>query len=110
MKQNPSNLKPGDGLVLGQPFDPQVSANYRIPGLVYHNGMLVASADVRWDQEKDGGGLDVVRKRFLSAKSGVFCGKRRSFFTPRGTRACNFLTGSGKDDGTWRGGWRWMRH
>ena len=47
MKQNPSNLKPGGGLVLGQPFDPQVSANYRIPGLVYHNGMLVASADVR---------------------------------------------------------------
>lgn len=63
MKQNPSNLKPGGGLVLGQPFDPQVSANYRIPGLVYHNGMLVASADVRWDQEKDGGGLDLVVSR-----------------------------------------------
>ena len=63
MNQNPSNLKPGDGPVLGQPFDPQVSANYRIPGLVYHNGMLVASADVRWDQEKDGGGLDLVVSR-----------------------------------------------
>ena len=63
MKPNPFNLKPADGQVLGQPFDPQVSTNYRIPGLVYHKGMLVASADVRWDQERDGGGLDLVVSR-----------------------------------------------
>lgn len=60
MKVNPANQKPADGRVMGQPFDPRVSANYRIPGLVYHRGMLVASADVRWDQERDGGGLDLV--------------------------------------------------
>lgn len=55
--------KPADGVVRGQPFDTEVSANHRIPGLVYHNGMLVASADVRWDLEKDGGGMDLVVSR-----------------------------------------------
>ena len=55
--------KPAEGTVCGQPFDRAVSANYRIPGLVYHKGMLIASADVRWDREKDGGGLDLVVSR-----------------------------------------------
>ena len=55
--------KPADGFVVGQPFDTAVSANYRIPGLVFHNGILVASADVRWDLEKDGGGIDLVVSR-----------------------------------------------
>lgn len=55
--------KPEDGKVSGQPFDTSVSANYRIPGLVRHKGMLVASADVRWNEEKDGGGLDLVVSR-----------------------------------------------
>ena len=55
--------KPADCFVVGQPFDTAVSANYRIPGLVFHNGILVASADVRWDLEKDGGGIDLVVSR-----------------------------------------------
>ena len=55
--------KPADGTVTGQPFDTTVSANHRIPGLVYHNGKLIASADARWDYEKDGGGMDLVVSR-----------------------------------------------
>jgi len=55
--------KPADGTVKGQPFDTAVSANHRIPGLVWHRGELVASADVRWDLEKDGGGIDLVVSR-----------------------------------------------
>ena len=55
--------KPEDGMVAGDPFDTVVSANYRIPGLVWHKGMMVASADVRWDLEKDGGGIDLVVSR-----------------------------------------------
>ena len=55
--------KPADGVVSGHPFDTAVSANYRIPGLVWHRGMLVASADVRWNLEKDGGGIDLVVSR-----------------------------------------------
>ena len=55
--------KPANGTVTGQPFDTTVSANHRIPGLVYHNGQLVASADARWDYEKDGGGMDLVVSR-----------------------------------------------
>lgn len=55
--------KPEDGKVTGQPFDTRVSANYRIPGMVFHNGMLVASADARWNDEKDGGGIDLVVSR-----------------------------------------------
>ena len=55
--------KPADGIIAGQPFDTKVSANHRIPGLVWHNGELVASADVRWDLEKDGGGIDLVVSR-----------------------------------------------
>ena len=51
--------------MVGQPFDTGVSANHRIPGLVWHKGALVASADVRWDQEKDGGGIDLVVSRSL---------------------------------------------
>lgn len=55
--------KPADGIIAGQPFDTAVSANHRIPGLVWHRGELVASADVRWDLEKDGGGIDLVVSR-----------------------------------------------
>ena len=55
--------KPADGIIAGQPFDTAVSANHRIPGLVWHCGELVASADVRWDLEKDGGGIDLVVSR-----------------------------------------------
>ncbi len=55
--------KPADGTVTGQPFDTSVSKNYRIPGLVNHNGMLIASADARWDYEYDGGGMDLVVSR-----------------------------------------------
>lgn len=55
--------KPKDGTVWGQPFDTNVSANHRIPGLVCHGGALIASADVRWDLEKDGGGMDLVVSR-----------------------------------------------
>lgn len=55
--------KPKDGIVVGQPFDTNISANHRIPGLVWHRGMLVASADARWDLEKDGGGMDLVVSR-----------------------------------------------
>lgn len=55
--------KPADGIVIGRPFGTAVSANHRIPGLVWHKGMLVASADARWDLEKDGGGMDLVVSR-----------------------------------------------
>ena len=55
--------KPADGIIAGQPFDTKVSVNHRIPGLVWHRGELVASADVRWDLEKDGGGIDLVVSR-----------------------------------------------
>ena len=58
-----AGVKPADGKVTGQPFDTGVSANYRIPGLVWHKGCLAASADVRWDREKDGGGIDLVVSR-----------------------------------------------
>ena len=55
--------KPADGTVTGEPFNTAVSANYRIPGLVNHNGTLIATADARWDYEKDGGGMDLVVSR-----------------------------------------------
>ena len=55
--------KPADGTVSGQPFDKTVSENHRIPGLVTHKGMLIAAADARWDNEKDGGGMDIVVSR-----------------------------------------------
>ena len=55
--------KPMDGVVIGQPFDTAISANYRIPGLVCHRGEWIASCDVRWDNEKDGGGLDLAVSR-----------------------------------------------
>lgn len=61
--------KPADGTVVGQPFDTRISANHRIPGLVYHRGMLIASADVRWDYEKDGGGIDLVVSRSADGKA-----------------------------------------
>ena len=60
--------KPGDGVVAGQPFDTNVSANYRIPGLVWHQGKMIASADVRWNEEKDGGGLALVVSRSADGK------------------------------------------
>lgn len=63
MKKNTLGVKPADGVVTGQPFDTKVSANHRIPGLVCHKGMLIASADARWDWEKDGGGMDLVVSR-----------------------------------------------
>lgn len=53
--------KPADGTVSGEPFDESVSANHRIPGLVALNdGTLVASGDARWNDEMDGGGMDVI--------------------------------------------------
>ena len=55
--------KPENGIVVGQPFDTNVSANHRIPGLVCHSGTLVASSDARWNLEKDGGGMDLVVSR-----------------------------------------------
>ena len=55
--------KPSGTTVKGEPFDSKVSANHRIPGLVNHNGTLIASADARWDNEKDGGGIDLVVSR-----------------------------------------------
>ena len=61
--------KPANGVEIGQPFGSTVSANYRIPGLVWHQGMLVASADVRWDLEKDGGGMDLVVSRSKDGKA-----------------------------------------
>ena len=54
-------MKPVSSTVSGEPFDETVSKNHRIPGIVTLNdGTLVASADARWNNEKDGGGLDVV--------------------------------------------------
>ncbi|MBQ8833658.1 MAG: cell wall-binding repeat-containing protein [Oscillospiraceae bacterium] len=55
--------KPADGTVTGEPFDTSVSKNYRIPGLVNFKGTLIATADARWDYEKDGGGMDLVVSR-----------------------------------------------
>ena len=55
--------KPADGTVSGQPFDTDVSQNHRIPGLVSHNGMLIAAADARWNVEYDGGSSDIVVSR-----------------------------------------------
>ena len=55
--------KPKDGIVIGQPFDTSVSANHRIPCLVWHKGEWIAACDARWDHEKDGGGLDLVVSR-----------------------------------------------
>lgn len=49
-----------NGTVTGEPFDTGVSENYRIPGLVNHDGTLVAVADVRYNEEYDGGGIDIV--------------------------------------------------
>lgn len=61
--------KPEDSTVSGEPFSTSVSANYRIPGLVNHNGTLIASADARWDYEKDGGGMDLVVSRSTDSKT-----------------------------------------
>lgn len=58
-----TGTKPADGTVYGQPFNTAISKNHRIPGLVVHNGQLIASADARWDYEKDGGGMDLVVSR-----------------------------------------------
>lgn len=56
--------KPADSTVSGEPFDTSVSKNYRIPGIVtLDDGTIVASADARWDYEKDGGGMDLVISR-----------------------------------------------
>lgn len=56
--------KPKDGTVTREPFDESVSKNHRIPGIVtLDNGTMVASADARWDYEKDGGGMDLVVSR-----------------------------------------------
>lgn len=53
--------KPADGtLTDGEVFPTDVSKNFRIPGIVNFKGDLVASADARWDNEKDGGGMDLV--------------------------------------------------
>lgn len=53
--------KPVDGtLTDGEVFPTEVSENFRIPGIVNFKGDLVASADARWDYEKDGGGMDLV--------------------------------------------------
>ena len=64
--------KPADGTVDGEPFNDDASlsdnspahTNYRIPGIVMlDNGTLVASADIRYDYEYDGGGSDIVVSR-----------------------------------------------
>ena len=53
--------KPADGTSpSGEVFPTNVSENFRIPGLVNFKGNLIASADARWNDEKDGGGMDLV--------------------------------------------------
>ena len=58
--------KPKDGVTIGQPFPRGTggSDNFRIPSIVrMRDGTLVASADARWNLEKDGGGLAVIVSR-----------------------------------------------
>lgn len=58
--------RPSDGINTGQPFLPGTggSENFRIPCLVtLDDGTLVAAADVRWDTEMDGGGMDLIVSR-----------------------------------------------
>ncbi len=58
--------RPSAGITMGQPFPKGMggSDNFRIPGIVtLKDGTLVASADARWDLEKDGGGSDIVISR-----------------------------------------------
>lgn len=56
--------RPKDGINLnGQPIITENggSKNFRIPCIVTLNdGTVVAAADVRWDSEADGGGLDII--------------------------------------------------
>ena len=69
-----AGVKPADGKVTGQPFDTGVSANYRIPGLVWHKGCLAASADVRWDP-------DLTERGFSLAETVDFPGKSHEAIT-----------------------------
>ncbi len=58
--------KPKNGRTIGQPFPQGIGGcdNFRIPCIVtLNNGTLVASADARWNLEKDGGGSDLVISR-----------------------------------------------
>ncbi len=60
--------KPDDGTTMGQPFPKGMGGcdNFRIPGLVtLKDGTLVACTDARWNQEKDGGGSDLVVSRSM---------------------------------------------
>lgn len=57
---------PSGGTTSTQPFPSGIagSENLRIPGIVALNDdTLVASADLRWDNEKDGGGSDLIVTR-----------------------------------------------
>ena len=58
--------RPAGGKNAGQPFLPGNggSENFRIPCLwAGSRGVLYAAADVRWDREADGGGLDIAFSR-----------------------------------------------
>lgn len=58
--------KPEDGVTSGQPFPKGIGGcdNFRIPGIVtLKDGALIACADARWNQEKDGGGSVLVVSR-----------------------------------------------
>jgi len=62
---NESGVMPADGKTDNQPFVTGTpSQNYRIPGVVTLNdGTIVAVADARWTDQKDGGGNDVIITR-----------------------------------------------
>lgn len=57
--------KPADGTTENRPFiSGNPSANYRIPAMVtLDDGTIVAAADARWNDQKDGGGNDVITAR-----------------------------------------------
>lgn len=58
--------RPADGITLAQPFPAGTagSDNFRIPCLVaLDDGTVAAAADVRWNSESDGGGMDLIVSR-----------------------------------------------
>lgn len=66
MNEKIPGKRPCNGVTFGQPFPAGTagSENFRIPCLVtLKDGTIAAAADVRWDSESDGGGMDLIFSR-----------------------------------------------